>query len=1153
MKLINRNNQKYPTYQVVQNLLNAKMNQKNISKVASQLRYSVPNSSLNPALDQIFKTIPACKQLLWGNMFPDTIEKLGECNGYFYASENIFADVDWIYKQVADNCVRLKEFIILRDKIEKDILIGNYDTALNELELVRTTCGLSIWYYEQKMLIYNYSGNERKVLEMLSDVNMKKKDAKYGFVPFLLSLLAKRCSVSYSAYAYDSEIDQRFLYHRTDFQKDKNAYFLFRLNMYHSLHKENSCDLSPVLVMESTNSLIDRLVSVERLLLALFVKSKDEPYRRRLSGYASKFYKKVNDSHLAPIVVYSHKESMSDEYYCQSFIDLLDLYYSGKYAQCINAAKSYLDEELPLFDVIKIYCRSLIYLNKPFSSITINSECIINQIAHITYELMTTVENREHLDKLYQICKNIDNLSLSICLQDFINGETKIHDMPSLGRLGVFVCDPAYTNIYEYKELKNDYLDFASRSLSSYAILPYQYSRVEQNITNNIYIAKYIKDSDTAKMAFVKNKYEDSLHLWLSLLNANKNIIPIVQTAVDYIYRCYEMLDKKQEAIKAFVDYYINGSSYVSRINAKPLEEKLYLEKYKKGVRNGIELQLFIFINSSEDERKSRVLEMYCAYMDVEKVSDLLPMLKSKMPNDMIEIYLLKLITDDILRHMLYVHDTRVMLDEQQKISQFLTTLTNSPYHEIYKELNKEIIDTMIAYNTTKKIDESKIFVNIPALIQYELKDCEGLYNQFKNQIGLSATSNAFFLVNTTDSIGIDYEKDEIITAPVRFTSKPFIDASCQVFNTIRDKFLFSKFGLKTYLSTRIRHGVFEGVLRAGLQELHLLLQTSGNNYMPNNYWRAKYSLTAQEDKDLMCLLGKFTSGVNLAIDGFKQCVLQIKVHDDDNGLFDYRLTPDQTCFVTVAAQCNTKSFDEFCSFICEYLLKLTDKSLGTIRHELKTQLKSLFDSLLDNLNRDVVKFENNDSMYKEISAAINSARADTNLKIGQIEKWFYLQDKKFDDFSLSHHMGIVWDVTLKMYPNIQCNVDYFGREYDMNVKATYFIHISDILTIFYNNMLSYSKREILRQFRIGLKRQDDVIILYFENSIDKDETELNKTFDEMLKADDRLSIEGKSGLVKVKKIIKYDLKCEDNSLFIRAENGKCITEVAICANIIKA
>ena len=275
------------------------------------------------------------------------------------------------------------------------------------------------------------------------------------------------------------------------------------------------------------------------------------------------------------------------------------------------------------------------------------------------------------------------------------------------------------------------------------------------------------------------------------------------------------------------------------KIMTSDLINSMYHEKYKKGVKNGLDLQLFVFLNATEDEKKSALLERFCNYKDVELVSDLIPELDTEMKNspEKVELYLFLLASEDILRHMLYITSTKKMLEEQQKISQYLTTLNTSPRIDDYKALNQEIVDTMIVYQNIRKIDESKIYVNQAALMKYEFAEHEGLYNQFRNQFANSGQTNSYYIVNTI-SDWTDINKDRaLIRTKVKFTSKAFIDSACQVFTVIRDKFLFSKFGLKTYLTTRIRHGVLEGVLRSGYDGLHLLLTTVNNKYIPTNYW----------------------------------------------------------------------------------------------------------------------------------------------------------------------------------------------------------------------------------------------------------------------------------------------------------------------------
>ena len=63
-------------------------------------------------------------------------------------------------------------------------------------------------------------------------------------------------------------------------------------------------------------------------------------------------------------------------------------------------------------------------------------------------------------------------------------------------------------------------------------------------------------------------------------------------------------------------------------------------------------------------------------------------------------------------------------------------------------------------------------------------------------------------------------------------------------------------------------------------------------------------------------------------------------------------------------------------------------------------------------------------------------------------------------------------------------DLSFEGFENDIVIKSEYVIHISDMLTIFYNNMFSYSKVENPRPFRISLVREGNNVILTFENNI---------------------------------------------------------------------
>ncbi len=73
-----------------------------------------------------------------------------------------------------------------------------------------------------------------------------------------------------------------------------------------------------------------------------------------------------------------------------------------------------------------------------------------------------------------------------------------------------------------------------------------------------------------------------------------------------------------------------------------------------------------------------------------------------------------------------------------------------------------------------------------------------------------------------------------------------------------------------------------------------------------------------------------------------------------------------------------------------------------------------------------------------------------------------------------------------------------------------------------------------------------DNLNIVFENEIEDTDDILNKKFSTLLNNVDRLQKEGGSGLVKARKIVKYDLGCVENEVVVSAKEGKCIGSITI-------
>ena len=177
----------------------------------------------------------------------------------------------------------------------------------------------------------------------------------------------------------------------------------------------------------------------------------------------------------------------------------------------------------------------------------------------------------------------------------------------------------------------------------------------------------------------------------------------------------------------------------------------------------------------------------------------------------------------------------------------------------------------LIAYRGMKKLDDSKIYVNQDDILKYELKNITDLYDRFHKLVA-NTTGKVYFLVDT-----IDWSNDEMLTNAASYSDNAVAEVSTQFFSVIRRAFLKSRFGLGTYLSTRIRHGVFEGELRSCLERLNLVYKTAGIQYVPTVYWKHEFHLDENISRQLNDSIILFSRSIDALISSFKDSVISMK------------------------------------------------------------------------------------------------------------------------------------------------------------------------------------------------------------------------------------------------------------------------------------
>ena len=895
--------------------------------------------------------------------------------------------------------------------------------------------------------------------------------------------------------------------------------------------------------MESLNSVVDRYILMNYIFRSYIIK--DDKSKDIVSNFAQLLYQITSDRCWIPYILLKPYEKFPQKYYDMDFISILDNYYIGDYDNVIAECKEYLKGKPYIFDVLKLYCRALLFKNKGFKTITNNTDSILNEVARLVHSVMTEQDNAASLDLLYQRSKNLYGLSFASGLDYYIKEEKKWMKDPWLRLSTMTYFDPLFTTAFEDNEEKLRYLDWGLKHDKDSVVITYQKRRVEKLTTEESNVVDYIREVDNAKITFENGEYEKAIDLWSSIIEKNTEYIPTVQTAVEYTFMSHinKGISNRQKAVHFYVDKYIGNKAFVSKVDTRKFMIDIKNSRYD-GLKNDIDFLIFVFLNAENYPQKQFVLESYCKYESVVYPSELLTKFSRKDPKK-VELFLHLLVTDDLLYHHYKLKSTLEVLDEKIKIASYLKS--SFPDNYLYANICTELMHEIVAYRGMKKLDDSKIFVNEDAIMKYELCKIDDLYDRFKKQSILARSNRVFVLVNGTHFSANNAA--DLIDDIATYSNNAIEEVALQIFDVIRLAFLKSRFGLGTYLSTRIRHGVFEGELRSDFERLNLILSQSGQRYMPSDYWRVEYSLDSGICENLYDAQAKFSDNIDNLISSFKDSVIQIHVDEDNEkkGEFDYTIDTKELCDRLMEIESKTHNRESFCKGVIAYLWEITEARLEIVRARISKELKPGIFKHLQTLEKCFDSLSGHNTLCADLKTAVNNARAALTKKLTKVENWFYRQETKFEDFDIENHIRMTMEQATRYYQDITFEMDVNMVSLPAQIRSEYSSSMFDLFFIFLTNMLRYSKNTNPRIFQIRSQMMDENIIkISLINDLqDKmQEDSLNNIFAQKMNDVAKLQQEGGSGLVKAMTIVKYDFGNTDNTFTIRATEGKCVVEI---------
>ena len=194
------NMKKIKKYQLIQDLLNQGLDYPRFTRRLVSIRNSVDYSTLLEIVESFIKKSSKFKEYMFGTIFPNDPKTLGGNRDFYLKPTSIESEISWISLQIKYNKEKIQFFVLQKRLFEHLFLHGRYSEALNVLENVRKELGVSIWYYEAKLLLYEYSNKTDDKFLLISDINEKQGETHAGFVTSILHFISYRTARNLSAY-----------------------------------------------------------------------------------------------------------------------------------------------------------------------------------------------------------------------------------------------------------------------------------------------------------------------------------------------------------------------------------------------------------------------------------------------------------------------------------------------------------------------------------------------------------------------------------------------------------------------------------------------------------------------------------------------------------------------------------------------------------------------------------------------------------------------------------------------------------------------------------------------------------------------------------------------------------------------------------------
>lgn len=353
-------------------------------------------------------------------------------------------------------------------------------------------------------------------------------------------------------------------------------------------------------------------------------------------------------------------------------------------------------------------------------------------------------------------------------------------------------------------------------------------------------------------------------------------------------------------------------------------------------------------------------------------------------------------------------------------------------------------------------VDRTRVYVDTEALSRWAMKELSEDYARYRDLLGVN--------VGTTQKFDDVLKEIAMATSSQRSTFTPENEADAVLFgmlHRLREEFLYNpSLGFDFYLSNRVRHHSFIGLIRRPLESAQLITtrETESGGYHRNEFWLEKFAGSNSEAKEILNeAFAKFAANFDDTLTVAKE---SFYVHslERPGGLLYLELTPQLVTIVRAIDQMDT-TLPDFINTAIAVLWAAIEPSLAKVRYFISEHLKTKITDGFNELRATVRKCAEHGPSLLEFDIEIGNCSTEVQYKLDDAAKWFSYADLEAhkQPFKLDQIVNISIDSALKCQrtfdPVIERHVDG-----DIEMQASNLVFVHDVLFVALDNVRAHSE-----------------------------------------------------------------------------------------------